>query len=329
MTGALSVGVASTVTWDLLVPQSIDIDGYHETISHVRFRFTVRPTSHRDIVLGGRTIRRFAWSGPPAHSTIHVTQSFRVAVRSELAPFRAVDRYPLAPLPADVQPYLVVTPALHLGEAAARLAAHLARHKATEGRVVNAVANWVASHFAYHSENSGASYRAQWVFDHHVANCRGFADLMAGLLRRLGIPAQVEYGWVSSVPIQLVDSAHRTTVIQWSTPGSPGESHVWLNVYFPRSGWVPFDPRLEKFFVDSRHFAFATTVDAANLDIGGWRAVGPQSGAATGSALPNGSEAILPGDALGSVVHIRNQDISTLRVMAIRHDVHSTFLLTR
>lgn len=37
-------------------------------------------------------------------------------------------------------------------------------------------------------------FQASWIVANHSASCRGYANIMAALLRRLGIPAQTQFG---------------------------------------------------------------------------------------------------------------------------------------
>ena len=67
--------------------------------------------------------------------------------------------------------------------------------------------------------------------------CQYFADAMGALLRSVGIPARLVSGYGPGA----VDDAT-------SHPGatrhvvSTSDAHVWVEVYFPGYGWVPFEP---------------------------------------------------------------------------------------
>jgi protein-glutamine gamma-glutamyltransferase len=60
--------------------------------------------------------------------------------------------------------------------------------------------------------------------------CQHFAGAMAGMLRMLGIPARVAVGFTSGRPD---DGAWVVT---------DHDAHAWVEVWFPRIGWVAFDP---------------------------------------------------------------------------------------
>jgi hypothetical protein len=61
--------------------------------------------------------------------------------------------------------------------------------------------------------------------------CEYYASTMTVLLRAAGIPARVAYGFLPGT---------RTPDGIESVPASA--AHWWVEVYFPRSGWVEFDP---------------------------------------------------------------------------------------
>jgi transglutaminase-like putative cysteine protease len=61
--------------------------------------------------------------------------------------------------------------------------------------------------------------------------CEYYATEMAILLRDAGIPTRIAYGFLASPP-----DADGNEVVQASS------AHWWVEVYFPKYGWVEFDP---------------------------------------------------------------------------------------
>jgi len=72
---------------------------------------------------------------------------------------------------------------------------------------------------------------AAFLFETRVGYCQHFAGSMALLLRFNGIPARVALGFTAG---ELVDD---DTYLVDTT-----NAHAWVEAYFPRSGWVTFDP---------------------------------------------------------------------------------------
>jgi transglutaminase-like putative cysteine protease len=69
-----------------------------------------------------------------------------------------------------------------------------------------------------------------FVIDTRTGYCQHFAGAMALMLRLLGIPARVAAGFVPG------HYANGT----WTV--SDHDAHTWVEVWFPRWGWLPFDP---------------------------------------------------------------------------------------
>jgi hypothetical protein len=329
MTGAFSVGHAADLNWDLPLVRSMLLNGYDEQVRSVRYQFDIPPASFTTITTSGHTLRRFHWNAPPANRVIHLTEQVRIDVRSSLSPFHSSARYPLRAVPNTVSPYLRLTPALELSPHERAFDRRFARGHRTEQAVVEAVANWVASHTTYSTEQTSVPFTAAWALRYHQATCQGYDNLMAGMLRYLGIPAQIEYGWVSPVPVRLPGPHHTSSYVQWAMPGSEGALHAWLNIYFPGSGWVPFDPQREKFFVDPRHFGFLTNVDAGNLRLGAWTADPVRDLNPVGASLSNGYIEILPGFGMGGKVSVRSHDRFRLTFQRIQHDVTDIQMVSR
>src|SRR5438552_9756405 len=71
-----------------------------------------------------------------------------------------------------------------------------------------------------------------FVTQTHNGYCQHFAGAMALMLRYLGIPARVAAGFTSGV----YDSGKR----EWTV--TDHDAHTWVEAWFPRYGWLPFDP---------------------------------------------------------------------------------------
>jgi hypothetical protein len=170
---------------------------------------------------------------------------------------------------------------------------------------------------------------ASRVLVSHRAICRGYDNLAIGLLRALGIPARTEFGWVSSGRLNLPGPNHGSSYIQWAQPGTAGQLHTWLSVYFPDAGWVPLDPQREKFFVDSHHFAFYSTIDAGTRATGAWTAEYFGDASPTGAPLSNGHVEIVPGDGVASTVTIQTTDSVHATTNGFSHDVQRVLLFSR
>lgn len=78
----------------------------------------------------------------------------------------------------------------------------------------------------------GASPLEDFLFTRKTGYCEHYATAMVILLRTLGIPARLVTGFL---PGEWNDFGHYYVVRQQ-------DAHAWVEVWFPHSGWVTFDP---------------------------------------------------------------------------------------
>lgn len=77
-----------------------------------------------------------------------------------------------------------------------------------------------------------ASPLEDFLFTRKTGYCEHYATAMVVMLRTIGIPARLVTGFL---PGEWNDFGHYYTVRQQ-------DAHAWVEVWFPRSGWVTFDP---------------------------------------------------------------------------------------
>jgi hypothetical protein len=114
LTGAFSVGQATNLNWDLPLVRSVSVNGYTQRVTSRSFTFDVPPDASQSVKVGGRSVRRFHWTAPPADTVIHVNESLHLLVRADLTPFRSAARYPLGAVPPDASSDLSITPLLQV-----------------------------------------------------------------------------------------------------------------------------------------------------------------------------------------------------------------------
>ncbi|RYG73124.1 DUF4129 domain-containing protein [Lentibacillus lipolyticus] len=81
-------------------------------------------------------------------------------------------------------------------------------------------------------------YVDQFLFDSQVGYCDNYSTSMTVMLRSLDIPARWVKGFSSGEVIQRGDSPEDYDVYEVTN----ANAHSWVEVYFPGSGWVPFEP---------------------------------------------------------------------------------------
>ncbi len=79
---------------------------------------------------------------------------------------------------------------------------------------------------------AGAAPLVAFVLQTRRGYCQHFAGAMALMLRYLGIPARVAAGFTSGT--------YDEKKGEWSV--TDHDAHTWVEAWFPRYGWLPFDP---------------------------------------------------------------------------------------
>jgi protein-glutamine gamma-glutamyltransferase len=113
------------------------------------------------------------------------------------------------------------------------LARQLAARARTPYAFVTSVERYLARGFTYNEKPPVRAYPLEsFLFKDKTGYCQQFSGAMALLLRMGGIPARVASGFTSG--------SYDTATRQWVV--SDIDAHAWVEVWFPRYGWVRFDP---------------------------------------------------------------------------------------
>ena len=114
-----------------------------------------------------------------------------------------------------------------------RVAQRLARDAATPYAFVMAVERFLAHGYTYTQDPPVRPYPLEsFLFTDKRGYCQQFAGAMALLLRMGGVPARVAVGFTQGTQ----DLATNRWIV------TDRDAHAWVEVWFPRYGWVRFDP---------------------------------------------------------------------------------------
>jgi protein-glutamine gamma-glutamyltransferase len=117
-----------------------------------------------------------------------------------------------------------------------RLARRLRAPARSPYEYVRAVQARLATGYAYTESpprpRPGRPPLVSFLFDSHAGYCQQFSGAMALLLRMGGVPARVSSGFSPGT----FDEARHEWVVR------DVDAHSWVEVYFPRLGWITFDP---------------------------------------------------------------------------------------
>jgi transglutaminase-like putative cysteine protease len=113
------------------------------------------------------------------------------------------------------------------------LARRLATHARTPYDFVASVERFLSRGHRYDEHPPPARFPLEsFLFTHRVGYCQQFSGAMAMLLRMGGIPARVAAGFTPG--------GFQTETHTWQI--SDTDAHAWVEAWFPRYGWVRFDP---------------------------------------------------------------------------------------
>lgn len=162
---------------------------------------------------------------------IPVGRRYETLTQIGLGPLPVYVPFPLAKLAHHIPPPLVGTDWARLF----RLASRLSTGVHTELGVVRRVEDYLlqGGRFHYTTDVGTPSFEPlmEFLFHTHAGYCQHFAGAAALLLRVAGVPTRVAVGFATGEQI----SPHT-----WAVRDE--DAHVWIEVYFPTVGWVPFNP---------------------------------------------------------------------------------------
>jgi transglutaminase-like putative cysteine protease len=158
-----------------------------------------------------------------------------------------------------------------------QLAAELSSGLDNPYDIANAITNYLRSYQyseVIESPPSGQELIDWWLFDYRRGFCQYYATAEIVLLRSLGIPARMAVGYAqgefrSSTNVQAAPGQN----VPSSDIISPGtytvrqkDAHAWPEVYFPKYGWMEFEPTASQSALARLSGAEGTGTDQIPLD---------------------------------------------------------------
>jgi hypothetical protein len=145
------------------------------------------------------------------------------------SPFGSSRSSAYGPASPDPGPVLAISPYAN----AYALAQRLREGAATPYAYVRAVEGYLSHGFTYDESPLPSPYPLEeFLFHSREGYCQQFAGAMALLLRMGGVPARVAVGFTQG--------NYDTATREWLV--SDLDAHAWVEAWFPRYGWVRFDP---------------------------------------------------------------------------------------
>lgn len=158
-------------------------------------------------------------------------------------------------VPSEIEPYAEPTKLIDIDDAIRKQSLVLASGKDDLFEVVYSVADWVTTNINYNltTMTAEATQPATWVMTNREGVCDELTVLFISMLRSLGIPAR----FVSGIAY--------TNLPEFANPWG---GHGWAEVWFPNTGWVPFDVTYGTYgFVDATHVALQKGIDPGESSV--------------------------------------------------------------
>ena len=176
-------------------------------------------------------------------TTPHNNTNFNIKTIVQTKPYKSVAEgdhsLPLkqSSLPSDVKTFLGASTLVNPELIKARFP-HITEGYTTLEDALVSLTKWVTEKIQYVPKSTNIETKAREALALGTGVCQDKSHILIGLLRILGIPAR----YVSGV---LVDT--------------PGDTHAWVEAYWPEIGWIPSDPThnrvfdLENYYVKFAH----------------------------------------------------------------------------
>jgi transglutaminase-like putative cysteine protease len=138
---------------------------------------------------------------------------------------------------AEIQPFLELPPSTTTRTI--ELAASLRAPGASTYDTILAYEAWLGANTEYDLDApvpaEGTDAVDDFLFESQLGYCEQIATTLTIMLRSQGVPARLATGYVSG-------ERDRVSGV-WNVRGS--DAHAWVEVWFPQTGWQPFDPTAE------------------------------------------------------------------------------------
>ena len=280
LTGLNLNGIAngSVLTYNMPIPASssgsaFSEDGFSQSITGLGLMMTTSPSGvpytqsdHTDSF--GNSYREYVFnltgfSGQSLYIT--ATASFYTTITADAAGVNYTDPIGSSYYPQSIAQFMVPTDVIESNNPAIVNEKNiLLQGVTTEAEAVDRIMDFVKTQIP--TDGSGTAPDAIYSLSNSTGNCVNRAYLALALLRSAGIPARYVTGMVygNQLTLPLSDGGYAET--NWNTGGDA--LHVWVDVYYPdEQAWVPYDPYLEKGFVDTRHIISGISIDGNVNDL--------------------------------------------------------------
>ncbi|MBN2418393.1 MAG: transglutaminase family protein [Deltaproteobacteria bacterium] len=249
----------SSLTFILTLPEEYLLTNTTQTVNGLNATYSGDPSVEDYTDIFENHYKKFIWISPP-QGDINVTLSYTVYSSTDWSIEMPDDEFPFdsSGLPDSVTAFLDPSEYVQSNDPAfINLADSLTKGITTQWEALAALNGWIMENINY--GNNPYGYDALSTLLLKGGNCSNYAHIGLALVRAAGIPAKFVHGYSLSKPYTL------------STYGDPVEanwgqgSHAWIEVYYPSSGWVPYDPQRDLHHVDTHRVLCGRGIDTESI----------------------------------------------------------------
>lgn len=196
----------------------------------------------------------YRWESPKSTS-LDLRLDATIRTSNEPLPVTKSNPFPIQTLPSEVAIYIEEGELINFDDDIKEQALLLASDEDDLFSVVFAVADWVTTNIEYNltSIAADATQPSTWVMENRYGVCDEMTALFISMLRSLGIPAR------------FVSGVSYTNLPEFPEPWG---GHGWAEVWFPETGWVPFDVTYGTYgFIDATHIKLQDSFDARSNSV--------------------------------------------------------------
>ena len=174
-----------------------------------------------------------------------------ITTRNIIYPIQKTE-FPLATIQKDIEQYIKATETIDITKEISQKASELTEQETNLFLATYNIAEWVNKNINYDLNTLTAEtvQKSSWVFENKEGVCDEITSLFISMLRSVGIPARFVGG------------------VAYSNIHSQFENHGWAEVYFPGTGWVPYDITFTQYaWISPGHISLSKSQDPKDHSI--------------------------------------------------------------
>ncbi len=258
----------SKIIYNMTYPGSDSVDGFSQGVSNVNMAVTTAPTgvpytsSDQTDSYGNHYIRYIFNMDGFAGSTLDITAiaSFDASITGNAGKVN----YPDGIGSSEFAQYRAPTSVVQSGDPAIiNKKNQLLSGVTTEAQAVDKIIDFVRVQIPNQASGTAKDANAVSSLTSNTGTCVNRSYLSLALLRSAGIPARYVTGMLYGNTINYDLKNGGSSQANWGSG-----LHAWVEVYYPQEHtWVPYDPFMDKGFIDTRHVKSGISVDGNSQDL--------------------------------------------------------------